>query len=290
MLISNRSKGLLLSLVGVLILSPDSLLIRLVNLDNNSLIFYRGLLPAIATSIFLFFFYKKNFINSFILIGKAGLIYAFLYSLIHITFVYSIQNTNVANTLVLIASSPILAAILSFIFLKEKQDKLTLIIIFTAFLSMVIIGWGSYTSKGLLGDVLAIITGFGMAASAIVARYYKKIDLVPACVLGCILTALYAFPITNNFTFNLEQGIYLFLIGFIVLPIPFIIITIVPRYPPAPEVTLIFLLESILGTLWVWIIINEMPSLNTLLGGSLLITSVFVFIYFTAKKEIKGKF
>ena len=64
-----------------------------------------------------------------------------------------------------------------------------------------------------------------------------------------------------------EQIIYLFLMGFIVIPCAFIVLTVAPRYAPAHEVTLIFLLESILGTLWVWFVIKEQPSAETIVGG-----------------------
>ena len=285
MQMSNRNKGLLISLIGVFILSPDSLLIRLVDLNDLSLIFYRGALPPITIILFLIIYYKGNIAKSFLLMGKAGIIYALLHSLMFITFVYSIQHTAVANTLVIIASAPIFTAILSVIFLKENPKPLTWVIIFFALISIVIIGWGSFITTGFTGDVLALITGILMAACAIVVRYYKNLDLVPACVVGCLLTALYALPFSPELTINISQIIYLSLMCFIILPIPFIILTIAPRLIPAPEVTLIFLLESILGTLWVWIIINEQPPLNTLIGGIMLLCSVFLFVFITAKEE-----
>ena len=234
---------------------------------------------------FLIIYYKGNIAKSFLLMGKAGIIYALLHSLMFITFVYSIQHTAVANTLVIIASAPIFTAILSVIFLKENPKPLTWVIIFFALISIIIIGWGSFITTGFTGDVLALITGILMAACAIVVRYYKNLDLVPACVVGCLLTALYALPFSPELTINISQIIYLSLMCFIILPIPFIILTIAPRLIPAPEVTLIFLLESILGTLWVWIIINEQPPLNTLIGGIMLLCSVFLFVFLTAKEE-----
>jgi drug/metabolite transporter (DMT)-like permease len=288
MQMSNRTKGLYVSLIGVFILSPDSLLIRLLNLNDISLIFYRGILPAIATSLLLLIYYKKNIIKAFILIGYAGLLYAFLYSIVHIAFAYSIQHTAVANTLVLIASAPIFTAILSLIFLKENPTPITWLIIFFALISIIIIGWGSYTSDGFIGDLFALITGIGMAAGAILVRYCKDKDLVPSVVIGCILTTLYCLPFSPDLTVNNEQIIYLFLMGFIVIPCAFIVLTVAPRYAPAHEVTLIFLLESILGTLWVWFVISEKPPLNTLIGGTMLLSSVFVFVFITAKEEYKS--
>jgi len=220
MQMSNRNKGLLMSLIGVFILSPDSLLIRLVNLNDLSLIFYRGALPPITIILFLIIYYKGNIAKSFLLMGKAGIIYALLHSVMFITFVYSIQHTAVANTLVIIASAPIFTAILSVIFLKENPKPLTWVIIFFALISIVIIGWGSFITTGFAGDVLALITGILMAACAIVVRYYKNLDLVPACVVGCLLTVLYALPFSPELTINISQIIYLSLMCFIILPIP----------------------------------------------------------------------
>ena len=93
-----RNRGLLLSLFGVIILSPDSLLIRLVNLDDFSLIFYRSALPVITVFLFLLYCYKTSVFRSFLLIGLPGVIYAILYAITHICFVYSKQHTAVANT------------------------------------------------------------------------------------------------------------------------------------------------------------------------------------------------
>lgn len=285
MKISNRGKGLLWSVFGVILISPDALLIRLSNLNDFTLVFYRGILPPITIMTFLIILYKKNLIKAFLTIGYAGIYYALLYSIIHIAFIYSIQNTSVANTLVLIASAPIFAAIFSFFVLKEKPELLTLIIVCLALFSISIIGWGSYTTKGLFGDILALITGICMAASAVLVRYYKDKDLVPACIIGCLLTAIYAIPFSPEYQINFYQIINILIMCLIILPIPFIIMTIAPRYAPAYEIELIFLLESILGSLWVWYIIKEKPAINTIIGGSMLLISVFLFIIIVAKRE-----
>ena len=281
----SRNKGLLLSIIGVLILSPDSLLIRLVELDDFSLIFYRSALPVIAILIYLIFNYQKSFIKSFYLIGVPGVVYSILYALTHICFVYSIQNTAVANTLVLIASAPIFAALFSIFILKEIPSFFTWIVIITALSAMIIIGVGSFTTSGLYGDFMALVVAIGMGFSMVLVRLYKNKDLVPACLIGCLISALYALPFGINFGIDQYQIFYLLLMGLIILPIPFIILAIAPKYTPAHEVALIFLMESVLGTAWVWFVINEVPPLNTVIGGILLLGSVSIFIYQTTKKN-----
>ena len=280
-----RNKGLILSLIGVLILSPDSLLIRLVNLDDFSLIFYRSALPVITIFLFLLYIYRSNLLNSFLLIGKIGILYAILYAITHVCFVYSIQNTSVANTLVLIAAAPIFAAIFSVFLLKEIPDFFTWVIIFIALLGMIIIGWGSYTTSGIYGDLMALIVALGMGFSMVLVRFYKDTDLVPACLIGCIIAALFALPFDINFNLNSFQILLLLLMCLIILPIPFMILTIAPKYAPAHEVALIFLMESVLGTAWVWFVIKEVPPFNTVVGGIVLLIAISIFILKTTRDK-----
>ena len=277
-----RNKGLILSLIGVLILSPDSLLIRLVDLDDFSLIFYRSIIPILTIFIFLFYYYRQSVFRSFILIGLPGIIYALLYALTHVCFVYSIQNTSVANTLVLIAAAPIFAAIFSIFILKEIPNIFTWVIIFISLGGMIIIGWGSYTSAGIFGDLMALIVATGMGLGMVIVRFYKEKDFVPACLIGCVLAALYALPFNINYNLSSYQIIILLFMCLIILPIPFMILSIAPKYTPAPEVALIFLMESILGTAWVWFVISEVPPLNTIIGGLILLFAVSIFIIRTS--------
>ena len=281
---SKSTQWLLWTALGVLIISPDSLLIRLTNISDFSLIFYRSYLQAVTLFLFCLFFYKSNTLSSFLAIGIPGIVYALLFATTHIAFVYSIQNTAVSNTLIIIAGAPIFSAIFSIIFLNEKPSLFTWLVILIAFLSMFIIGWGSYTTSGIFGDFMAIICAISMGSGVVLARYFKSIDLVPACFLGCIFAGLYTLPYEVDFNLTFVQIIYLSLMCFILLPIPFIIMTIAPKYTPAYQVSLVFLLESVLGTAWVWIIINEAPSLNTILGGFILLSSVFIYMILVTRK------
>ena len=281
---SKSAQGLLWTFFGVIIISPDSLLIRLLNLTNYSLIFYRSFLPAITLLLFIFWSYRMKTFNAFLLIGLPGIIYALFYAITHICFVYAIQYTSVANTLVIVAGAPIFAALFSMLFLKEKPTLFTWIIIMVALASMFTIGWGSYTSKGIFGDFMALIVAISMGSSGVLVRYFRKIDLVPACLLGCLIAGLYSLPFEIEFNLTWIQILYLSLMCFIMLPVPFIVLTIAPRYTPAYQVYLIFLLESVFGTAWVWIVINEVPSLNTIIGGFTLLSSVLIYTIIETRK------
>ena len=84
--LTDKQKGIALSLIGVLIITPDTLLIRLINLRSWELLFYRGLVPFICLFLFLLIYYKKKFINSFLILGMPGLLYAVLIALGKVAF------------------------------------------------------------------------------------------------------------------------------------------------------------------------------------------------------------
>jgi drug/metabolite transporter (DMT)-like permease len=283
--LSDRAKGILMSVVGVVILSPDSLLIRLAGLDDYTLIFYRGLFPACAITLILWLHYRADFVPALLRIGWAGLLNAVLFALINISFISAIQRTSVANTLLFLSSAPIFAALFSLVILRENQRPSTWLIIAISLLSIFIIGWGSYGSDGLTGDLLALGCALVTAASAVLVRYHKEIDLVPSVILGSLITAAYALSQSPELAISSQQLVYVGIIGLVLVPFAFIMLTIAPRFANSAEVQLVYLLESILGPLWVWLVIHETPSLNTIVGGSMLLVSVAWFAHSSLREE-----
>ena len=283
--LSDRGKGIMMSIVGVFVLSPDSLLIRLAGLDDYTLIFYRGLFPVISISLLLWFYYRADFIPALLRIGRAGVLNGILFAAVNISFIGAIQRTTVANTLLFLSSAPIFAALLSLLVLRENQRPSTWLIIALSLISIFVIGWGSYGSQGLVGDLLALCCAIVTAASAVLVRYRRQVDLVPSVILGSLLTALYALAQSPQLAISSTQLLYVAIIGFGLVPFAFVILTIAPRFANSAEVQLVYLLESILGPLWVWLVIQETPSLNTLIGGSMLLLSVAWFARSTLREE-----
>ena len=285
--LSDRGKGILMAIGGVLVLSPDSLLIRLAGLDEFTLLFYRGLLPVFSISLILIFVYRADFIPALWRIGWAGIFNGILFAAINITFISAIQRTSVANTLLFLSSAPIFAALLSLLVLRENQRPGTWLIIALSLLSIFVIGWGNYGSDGLAGDLFALCCAIFTAGSAVLVRYKKHIDLVPSMIVGSFLTACFALSQSPELAISSTQLVYVGIIGLILVPFAFIVLTIAPRYANSAEVQLVYLLEAILGPLWVWLVIRETPSLNTLIGGSMLMASVAWFVHHTIRQEAR---
>ena len=275
MQLTDKQKGMGLAVLGVLFITPDSLLVRLISLNSWELIFFRGLLPFIFLFILLAFYYKKQFIKICLLMGFAGLLNAVFLVLGNITFIMSLENTNVANTLVIISLGPFIAAILSSIFLKENPDTRTWIIILLCFSFILFIFYDSYEGGRLFGDLMALATASLVACSSVIIRYGKVKNFLPSLFLAKFLIAFVAFFFIQEIIFIGLDVYFIFLMCFFCVFLPFTFLTLAPRYIPAHEVQLFFILETVLGPLWVWLVIKEEPTINTIIGGSCIILLIF---------------
>ena len=274
--LTDQQKGSLLAFVAVMFITPDSLFIRLSSIDTWGLVFYRGIIPFFTVFFGMLLIYRLNFFKILMTSGIHGIIYVITFSITNITFVVSIQNTNVANTLVMIATAPMLSAILGAIFLKEPPDKKTLISIIITFLSVIYIFFDSLKLGNFYGDILGFITAIGLAVGAVTIRSAKSKNLVPAAVVGKLLVATFALLFVENFALINQDMIIVPLMCILCVAIPFVLVTIAPRFIPAAEVNLFFLLETIIGPIWVWLIIKEQPSVETLFGGVVIIITIAI--------------
>ena len=272
--LTDQQKGSLLAFIAVIFITPDSLFIRLSNVDTWGLVFYRGIIPFFTVFLGMLIIYKLNFFKILLSSGYHGLIYVGTFSITNITFVVSIQNTNVANTLVMIATAPMLSAILGAIFLKEPPDKKTWISIIITFIAIIYIFSDSLKLGNFYGDILGFITAIGLAVGAITIRSAKSKNLVPAAVVGKLFVATFALFFIESFVLENKDLIIVPLMCILCVAIPFVLVTIAPRFIPAAEVNLFFLLETIIGPIWVWMIIKEQPSVETLYGGTVIIITI----------------
>ena len=282
--LTNQQKGSLMAFIAVMFITPDSLLIRLSNIETWGMLFYRGAIPFVVVLIGLLFFYKNNFLKALLGIGIPGIFYILSFATCNITFLISIQNTNVANTLVMIALAPMLSAILGALFLKEAPDKKTWIAILLTFTACVYIFHDSLKLGNIYGDLMGFATAFGLACNATLARYAKDRDLVPSAVIGKLCVAIFAFFFVENFELLGKDLIYVPLMCIMCVAIPFVLVTIAPRFITGAEVNLFFLLETILGPIWVWMVIKEQPSPETLLGGIVIIITIAIHSFLAIKK------
>ena len=274
---SEHRKGLLLTFTAVLILSPDALLVRMIECDIWTLLFWRCLLTGGMLSIFLAISYRQRFLHSFIATGRSGLVSALITGCGSLLFVGSLRQTAAANTLIILAATPVFSSLFSYLFLREKIALRTWLAIIICFTGILLIFSSSLKNGLLLGDLMALGATLMWASNLVILRRGRAVNMIPANLLGNLLVipVVLLFGAEPLAVSSADAG-YLLLLGGLVLPISFAMITLGPRYLPAPEVSLILLTETILGPIWVWMALGEVPPPTTLVAGLLIVGTLLI--------------
>ncbi len=286
---SDHLKGILLTLTAVLILSPDALLVRLIQADLWTLLFWRCLLTGMMMSLFLATRYRQRFLHSFYAIGKTGLLSAVTIIIGSLLFVSSLKHTAAANALIILAATPIISSLLSWVFLREKIPQRTWLSIFTCFGGILLIFSGSLQKGLLLGDLMALGATAMWGSNLVIIRSGKAVNMIPANVLGnlCVVPIVYFLGAQPLLVAPVDVGLLL-LLGGVILPVSFAMITLSPRYLQAPEVSLILLIETILGPIWVWLVLGEVPHSRTLIAGLLILGTLLTHTLFSLRQLQTG--
>ena len=285
MKIADQRKGTLLAFTAIMFITPDSLLIRLSDVHSWNLIFYRGFIPFFVVLVGLLIIQKGKLFNSLIENGWHGLGYICTFIVTNILFVYSIENTNVANTLVMVSLAPMLSALISFVFLKETPDKKTWIAITITTLAVIYIFIDSFEKGDIKGNIYGFICAVGLAAGAVIIRAGKKsTNLIPSAMVAKLIIALIALFFVDDLNIKGNDFLIIPAMCIFCVAIPFVLITLAPRYITAAEVNLFFLLETVLAPFWVWLVIKEQPSLETIIGGAIIILTIAIHSFIALKK------
>ena len=270
------ARGLTLAVVGIVVLSPDSLLIRLIETDVWTLLFWRGLLSALALGAFIALRYGAGTASAFAAIGRLGVVGAVLMAGGTALFVISIRLTSVANTLVILSAAPLFSAILSRVFLGEAVPRRTWAAVVAVFAGIAIIFAGGLGDGALLGDLAAVGAALTSAGAFVAFRRARAADMAPAVVLMGLVLTLGVAPLATPLAVDPGSVAYVLVLGAVVAPISFALLATAPRYAPAPDVMLVTLLEAILGPLWVWLVLAEVPPRETFLGGAVILGTLIL--------------
>jgi len=280
--------GMLVTALGVAVFVPDALLLRLIGGDMLALSVWRGLL---AGAVFLCWsYFVSNSPRPSLRESLSGLclLVALLEGVSMILFCTSLGHTSVSNALFIFATAPLIAAILSWIFLRELIPVQTVLAILVSMIGVVIIVSGSFGGPSLVGDGLAFLNACTVAGFYVALRKIGQKNMLPSIGAGYVMGALAVTPFASFEAYSNPQLVYLFLNGAIILPLAVGLLSIGPRYLPAAEVSMFTVLEVILAPLLVWFVLGENPGSRSILGGAVIIAAIFLHTLWrlnTGKKE-----
>lgn len=273
----NHVKGLLLTALGVLLVVPDSLFVRLIDAEPLVTAFWRGMTSGLLILIYVVLFQGSEGFKQVAKTGWTGVIYAILIGSTTIGFVLAVENTSVANVVFIFATIPVFSAIFSWFWLGERLSRRILITMFVVMLGLGVVAAGSGASEiaSWRGDLWALYVSIAYAAALTAVRRAKDVSMIPAIPVAYIGSALVVAGFHAPFA-DFWQQWHLFLGHGLFIGIATCLLTLGPRYISSTEVSLLILLESVLAPILVWIVVGEEPGSITLVGGVIVIGALVI--------------
>ena len=266
-------KGLSLAIAGGVLLTFDAPLLRLVDGDASTVIFWRGLMLFTATAALWYWAHQTKRIQTGLVNGWDGLLVIGLYTAASMCFLFALHKSSVANVLFIIAAVPLTTAVLSVVILRESIRPST-----WAAASLVLAGVLIIVHDGLHhgsgeGDLLALAAALAVALAMVVTRKTGGNYATAPGVAG-LFSALLIFAFAETVPMTPEQWGWLTLNSLFVAPLSFALLVVAPRYMPPADSSIYYLFETAAAPILVWLMLGETPTRAALAGGFIIFSTL----------------
>nr|WP_298967974.1 DMT family transporter [uncultured Halomonas sp.] len=274
--LSHRQQGLLLTGGGAIIMAPDALLLKVADLPDAEILMWRGFLSGLGFLLIALARYGRGTLAAYRRCGWTGIAVALLFSLTTCGFVLGNQYTKAGNVLMILASSPIIAAVLSWIILKERLPRRTWLAICLCMVGIAMIALDDAGAGSWVGNAFALMAATTLAINFTLCRTRPGVDMSPMLVFNGLVVGSVAgiFWLTGSESTTLpatSQLAVVILLCLIIVPCGVTLLQRGPLYLPSAEVGLLLLLEVVVGTLLAWWILGEQPAPIAMVGGLLVL-------------------
>jgi drug/metabolite transporter (DMT)-like permease len=240
--------------------------------------FWRSLFAALTVAGYLLFV-RRDGLRPVLATGWPGLLSGSMWAVMFVFFMLALTLTTVANTLLVMSIGPLLTAVLAWLVLRTPVPGRTWLAIATAMIGMV---WMFARGGGALpggshvaGMLLALAVPLASAVNLVLLQKTRaRVDLVPAVFLGGAISAAIMLPLAYPFQAAPRDIALLATLGFFQLGLPCMLMVVAARNLSAPEISLLALLEVVLGPLWAWLGAGEVPAAATVTGGLLVLAAL----------------
>ncbi|MCK5893319.1 MAG: DMT family transporter [Endozoicomonadaceae bacterium] len=283
-MISTVRYGHIMAFTGALCLTPDGVLVRLAGMNDWSLIFWRGLM--IATSLFLILAakHRSRFFQHAIPTGQRGWWAAALFAISNVMFVLGVVHTGIASVVVILSSIPLFAALYGHLFLGEMTSRRTWIIMGVVMAGIAVVFVGNIYNGSWLGNLFALICACLTAAHiSIIRSAPSATNVIPIYGWGGIFIAVVCFS-SSSLIPSLQSLLVMVLMG-LLSGLAFWLLGEGAKRIPAPEVTLMMMLEPTLAPVWALLIMGEKPVVSTIIGGGIVISSLMIHSFYVLAND-----
>jgi drug/metabolite transporter (DMT)-like permease len=254
--------------------SSGGLIARLVTTSPWTTSLWRSLFASLFLVLVLRIVRGRSIVAQWRDGGRPVVAVAVCMALASTCFIFSLAHTSVANTLILISTGPYVAGLLGWLLLGERVAPRTWLTMGVTLAGALIMVSDSYSRGAIVGDLLAIVMAGSFATATVLVRRHPEIQMAPASALATSLTALVALPFAEPLQTGPRDLALLALFGVGNYGTGFLLFMAGARWIPAAQSALIGMLETVLGPLWVWLVVNERPGLATLTGGALILAAL----------------
>jgi drug/metabolite transporter (DMT)-like permease len=283
--LTNNAKGLALTSSGIFIMSLESLLIKYTTISSYVFSFYLGIFIFISMIVTLFFKEKAYIKNAFKSSIFILIICAVMMGASNIFFITAVKTTTVANVVIIFSTSALFSALISYLLYREKITKNILYASFFMFIGLYVIFNDSLEFGSLKGNIYALLCTMLFSISFVLLSKYKEMDRIVLTAFSGIAISILAFLLSEDLKIDMNNLIIVMFMGLIISSFSRVLIGNGAKYISASEVSLLMLIETIMAPIWVWIFLNEIPTIYTFIGGSIIIITLIINSLYTLKKN-----
>jgi len=283
---SKTDSAILIVLIAGIFWSFGALVVRFIE-DARSVpwqyLFFRGSTIFILINVYLFVKEGKSFTKNYKKIGTSGIIGGISLGIAMMCFIWSITHTTAAVTLLMLAAMPFMTAILGYIFLKEKVSTTTFTAIVIAAIGITFMAFTSRQIGTLFGLAVGLLSSFGFSIFSVSLRWRKNTPTFTTVAVAGLFCATFSFIVlifNDTGFFTTFRNSSLSALHGILVCSGMILYSIGSKHLPAADLTLLSLTEVLGGIFWVWLPIfgiNEIPTTNTIIGGSIIILALMYY-------------
>ncbi len=289
----NVKFGLLITAIGGFLFTFDLPLLRLADNEKWALVFARGIMLFVSISAVWLVMKLKSRENMAYFSGVAGLGVIATNTVSNIAYIGAMKETNAANVVFILALIPVLTAVFSRVFLREEVHRFTWLATVLSLVGVGIIVKDSLSIGGIKGDVLAFVSACCTAAAFTIVRASGK-NVATSLAVGSLLSAMVALFVfqadisllNKTASFGMSSWFWVALNGLFIIPIASSLISNGPRFLPSADVSMFFLLETILTPIWIWMLFKEVPTPAVLFGGAIVIVTLVVHSFWRLKETL----
>ena len=275
----------MLTSIGIFIMSVESLMIKYTTVSSFVFSFYLGIFIFASTAGSLLFKKKEYVKNALTSSFGMLIICATMMAISNIFFITAIKTTIVANVVIIFSTSALFSSLIAYLLYKEKMTRNIFYASFFMFIGLFIIFSDELSFGSMEGNIYALLCTILFSVSFVLLSKYKEMDRVVLTALSGVALSVITYFLSDDLKIDTTNLLIVMSMGLVISSISRVLIGNGAKYISASEVSLLMLIETIMAPIWVWIFLNEIPSSNTYIGGSIIILTLIVNSLYTLKKE-----